>query len=70
MTRMEIFIDIVIAISMAAVLASLGMGVYAMLRGGEYGQANSNKWMRRRVLTQAVAIGLITVGFIYKAGHH
>ena len=67
---MEIFIDILIAVSMAAVLASLGMGVYAMLRGGEYGLANSNKWMRRRVLTQAVAIGLITVGFIYKAGHH
>ena len=67
---MEIFIDILIAVAMAAVLASLGMGVYSMLRGGEYGRANSNKWMRRRVLTQAVAIGLITVGFIYKASHH
>lgn len=67
---MDILIDILIALAMAAVLASLGMGVYSMLRGGEYGRANSNKWMRRRVLTQAVAIVLITVGFLYKAGHH
>ncbi len=67
---MDIFIDILIALSMAAVLASLGMGVYAMLRGGEYGRANSNKWMRRRVLTQFVAIVLITIGFLYKASHH
>ena len=62
--------NILIALSLAAVVASLGMGVYAMLRGGEYGRANSNKWMRRRVVTQAVAIVLITIGFIYKAGHH
>ncbi len=67
---MDIFIDILIAVAMAAVLASLGMGVYSMLRGGEYGRANSNKWMRRRVLTQFVAIVLITIGFLYKAGHH
>ena len=67
---MDIIIDILIAAAMAAVLASLGMGVYSMLRGGEYGRANSNKWMRRRVLTQAVAIVLITIGFLYKAAHH
>lgn len=67
---MDIIIDILIALAMAAVLASLGMGVYSMLRGGEYGRANSNKWMRRRVLTQAVAIVLITIGFLYKAAHH
>lgn len=67
---MDITIDILIALAMAAVVASLGMGVYSMLRGGEYGRANSNKWMRRRVMTQAVAIVLITIGFIYKAAHH
>ena len=37
---MEIFVDILIAIGMLGVVASLGMGVYAMLRGGEYGLAN------------------------------
>ena len=40
------------------------------MRGGDYGRENSNKWMRRRVFTQAIAIGLITIGFIYKATHH
>ena len=46
------------------------MGVFSMLRGGQYGGADSNTWMRRRVLTQAVAIVLITIGFAYKAMHH
>jgi hypothetical protein len=67
---MEIVIDIMIAVAMAAVLASLGMGVYSMLRGGDYGRANSNKWMRRRVITQFVAVVLIGIGFAYKMARH
>ena len=67
---MGVFIDILIAVAMVAVVASLGMGVFAFLKGGEAGRANSNKFMRYRVMSQAVAIVLITIGFIYKAGHH
>jgi hypothetical protein len=67
---MDVFINIMIAVAMLAVLVSLGMGVFSMLKGGPNGQANSNKFMRYRVMSQAVAIVLITVGFIYKAGHH
>jgi uncharacterized membrane protein len=70
MPLMGIFIDIMIAVAMLAVVISLGMGVFAMLKGGQYGADNSNKWMRRRVLTQAVAIGLLTIGFLYKANAH
>jgi hypothetical protein len=66
---MGIFIDILIAVAMLAVVISLGMGVFAMLKGGDYGRANSNKWMRRRVMTQFVAIVLLTIGFAYKASH-
>lgn len=67
---MELIINIVIGLAMLAVLASLFMGFYAMMRGGAYGQANSNKFMRYRVATQAVAVIALTIGFIYKATHH
>ena len=67
---MDIVINVMIALAMLAVVASLGMGVFSMLKGGEYGRANSNRFMRYRVISQAVAIGLLTIGFIYKAGHH
>jgi len=67
---MDIFINILIAVAMLAVVASLGMGVFSMLKGGEYARANSNKFMRYRVMSQAVAIVLIVIGFIYKASHH
>jgi hypothetical protein len=66
---MGVFIDIMIAIAMLAVVISLGMGVFAMLKGGDYGRANSNKWMRRRVMTQFIAIVLLTIGFAYKMSH-
>lgn len=67
---MELFFNIAIPLALLAVLASLFMGFYAMMKGGEYGAANSNKFMRYRVMTQAVAIAIITLGFIYKANVH
>ncbi len=67
---MGVFIDILIAVAMLAVVASLGMGIFSFLRGGEADRANSNKFMRYRVMSQAVAIVLITLGFMYKMGHH
>jgi hypothetical protein len=66
---MDIFINIVIALAMLAVLASLFAGFYTVVRGGEFARANSNKFMRYRVITQAVAVAALTVGFIYKMSH-
>ncbi len=66
---MELFINIVIGVAMLAVLASLFAGFYTVMRGGEFARANSNKFMRYRVATQAVAVVAITLGFIYKATH-
>jgi hypothetical protein len=67
---MGVFIDIMIGVAMVAVVASLVIGVLSMLKGGEAGRANSNRFMRYRVMSQAVAVILITIGFIYKANHH
>ena len=67
---MGVFIDILIAVAMLAVVLSLGLGIFSFLKGGDVGRANSNKFMRYRVMSQAVAIVLITIGFMYKMGHH
>ena len=66
---MGIFIDIMIGLSLLAVLGSLFMGLIALARGGEYGAANSNRFMQWRVKTQAVAIILLLIGFWYKSQH-
>jgi hypothetical protein len=66
---MGIAIDILICLAMLAVVASLGLGVFSLLRGGEFARQNSNKFMRWRVMTQAVAVGLLIIGFAYKARH-
>ena len=66
---MGLFIDILIALAMLAVLGSLFMGLVAMARGGDYAAANSNRFMQWRVKTQAVAIILLLIGFWYKSQH-
>ena len=66
---MELIINIVIGLAMLAVLASLFAGFYTVMRGGEFARANSNKFMRYRVATQAVAVVALTIGFLYKMSH-
>lgn len=66
---MGLFIDIMILVALLAVLGSLAMGMVALARGGDYAAANSNRFMRWRVMTQAVAVILLVIGFIYKAAH-
>ena len=67
---MGVVIDILIAVAMLAVVASLGLGIFSFLKGGEANRENSNRFMRYRVMSQAVAIVLLTIGFMYKMGHH
>jgi hypothetical protein len=66
---MDLIINILIVIAMTAVVVSLGLGLFSLAKGGEYSRKNSNKFMRWRVWTQAAAVGLLTIGFIYKAHH-
>lgn len=55
-------INILILAAIAAVTITLGFGLYALFRGGDFGRTWSNKLMRLRVLLQAVAIVLLAVG--------
>ena len=55
---MDVF-DYLIYATLAAVGIVLALGIFALFRGGEFGRSYSNKLMRLRVLTQAVAIAVL-----------
>lgn len=61
------FFTILMILAMAAVLASLGIGLVAMARGGEFGKANSNRMMRWRVIAQGAALVLFALAMLSKA---
>ena len=53
---MSTLFDVLIPVSLAAVLLALLAGLYALYRGGDFGRSYSNKLMRLRVLMQFIAI--------------
>lgn len=55
-------VDILILVAIAAVTITLGFGMYALFRGGEFGRTWSNKLMRLRVVLQASALALLALG--------
>lgn len=66
---MDLLINLLIALSLLVVLATLFSGFYAMLRGGDFALRHSNKLMRWRVATQAVAVTVLLLGFWWKSAH-
>ncbi len=58
---MTTFFNILMVLALLAVLGALGGGLYAMARGGDYNKKNSNKFMRWRVILQAVALVILAV---------
>ena len=64
---MDIF-DILVLISLLAVLVTLGFGMYSLFRGGDFARTYSNKLMRLRVLLQFVAVVVLVAAF-YFHGH-
>jgi hypothetical protein len=53
-----------IPLALGAVLVTLGFGIYALFRGGDFGRSYSNKLMRLRVLLQFIAI-IVLVAAVY-----
>ena len=60
---MHTLFNVLIPLSLAAVLGVLGMGIYALFRGGDFGRSYSNKLMRLRVLVQFIAILVLMAAF-------
>lgn len=48
-------------IAMFLVLASLVVGLVAMVKGGEFNKKYGNKMMRARVTLQGLALGLFVI---------
>jgi hypothetical protein len=59
---MERLFNILIPVALAGVLISLGFGLYALFKGGDFGRSYSNKLMRLRIVMQAIAVALLVAG--------
>jgi hypothetical protein len=55
---MDLF-DYLIFAALGAVSIVLALGIYALFRGGDFGRSWSNKLMRLRVVTQAIAVAVL-----------
>ncbi len=53
--------SILMALAMLSVLGVLGLGIFGMVKGGEFNRKYSNKLMRARVGLQALAILLFVL---------
>lgn len=60
-------LHILVPASIGVVSVILGVGIFAMFRGGEFNRNWSNKLMRLRVLSQFIAVILIMLA-VYAAG--
>ncbi|TAJ68430.1 MAG: twin transmembrane helix small protein [Phenylobacterium sp.] len=63
---MDLF-DYLIFAALAAVATVLAFGIYALFRGGDFGRSWSNKLMRLRVLTQAIAVAVLMLAVWWRS---
>ncbi|MEI9963560.1 MAG: twin transmembrane helix small protein [Caulobacteraceae bacterium] len=68
MQARDIF-DILVPLSLLAVLITLGFGIYSLYRGGDFARSYSNKIMRLRVVLQFVAILILMAAFYFVRSH-
>jgi len=69
LSSMRDLFDILIPLALAAVLVTLGVGIYSLFRGGDFGRSYSNKLMRLRVALQFVAILVLVAAFYWRRSH-
>jgi len=56
-------ISILAGIAMLAVVVVLFMGLFSMLRGGDFNDKNANRLMRLRVVFQGIAV--LAIGALF-----
>ena len=61
-------LHILLFVALAAVTLTLGVGIYSLFRGGDFGRSWSNKLMRLRVLLQFTAICILAAAW-WLGGH-
>ncbi|MBL8556697.1 MAG: twin transmembrane helix small protein [Phenylobacterium sp.] len=63
---MDVF-DYLIYAALAAVAIVLAAGIFSLFRGGDFGRSYSNKLMRLRVITQAIAIAVLCLAVWWRS---
>jgi len=63
---MDKLFDLLTFAALGAVLITLGVGIFALFKGGDFGRSYSNKLMRLRVVLQLVAIIVLVAAFWWK----
>ena len=58
--------DVLIPVSLLAVLTALAFGIYALFRGGDFGRSYSNRLMRLRVVLQFVAVIVLVAAYWWR----
>jgi hypothetical protein len=66
---MDKLFDILIPVSLAAVLLALLAGLYSLFSGGDFGRSYSNRLMRLRVLLQFIAILILVAALWWRKSH-
>lgn len=61
---MSRFFFILMIVAMVMTLASLFLGLFAMIKGGEFNQKHGNRLMRLRVTLQGAALALFALAFL------
>ena len=58
------FFFTLMVLAMILVLASLAVGLFSMVKGGEFNKKHGNKLMRMRVTLQGVALALFVLAVL------
>ena len=61
---MNTALSVLIVIGLGATLAVLGVGVVAMIRGGEFNRRYGNKLMRARIIVQGATVLVLILAFM------
>ena len=61
---MNLFFIIMMVLAMLATISVLVIGIFGMVKGGEFNQKYGNKLMNLRVLLQAVALLFLALAII------
>jgi len=61
---MSSFFTIAMIIAMFSVAAVMGLGIFSMVKGGEFNKKYGNKLMQARVILQGLALAMLFLAFI------
>ncbi len=60
---MNILLSTLIILALLSVVAVLGLGIFSMIKGGEFNEKHGNKLMRLRVMLQGLTILLLVISY-------